>query len=71
MLQLDLVLMEETTEKVRRRDPKPTLVEVSERHHFPRLWMRHYLIGGGSPSGNLLWWKKTLRHKALQLCLRH
>jgi hypothetical protein len=39
------------------------LVEVSERHHLPRLRVGHHLIRRSSPSSNLLRWKETLRHK--------
>jgi hypothetical protein len=37
MLQLDPILSKEATEEVERWDHKPTLVEVSEPHHLPRL----------------------------------
>ena len=69
-MQLDPELAEETMEEVRRRDPEPALVEVSERYHFSRLWMRHRLAGGDPPSDNLLW-QKNICHEALQLCLPH
>jgi hypothetical protein len=63
VLQLDSVLMKETTEKVGHRNPEPALGEVSKRHRLPRLQEGHHLIGRGS--SNLLRQKETLHHEAL------
>ena len=44
-------------------DPKATLVEIGERHHFPEPWVRKHFTGGGPPPGNSLRWKKTILDK--------
>lgn len=68
-MQLDVMLTKKTMEEVGCQHPKPTLVEVGEQHHFPRLRVRHRLAGRGPPLGDILRWKKAFHHEALQLRL--
>ena len=63
MLHLDAMLLKESLEEIRCWNPKATLVEIGERNHFPRPWVRKHFTGGGPPPGNSLRWKKTILDK--------
>ena len=47
VLQLDSILMKESTKEVGRQNHEPMLVEVSERHCLPRLRTWHHLTDMG------------------------
>ena len=60
MLHLDAMLPKESLEEIRCRNPKPELMEIGERHHFPRSQVGEHLTGGSSPPNNFLRWEKTI-----------
>ena len=60
MLHLNTMLPKKSPEKIQCRNLEPALMEIDERHHFPRSQVGEHLTGGVPSSGDPLRREKTL-----------